>query len=322
MTTPATLLNHLRQTEQLPNPLSLLLGGEPNDEGQTRYRLGEPVESIIDVFRDRILADLADQRADAEEEETELITFEPGYRPDPGGGTLTYLDAQDDVKLRQALATFPGELTTLSAFTKRGAEPGPASFVLVTELPTGEKVRFFKKASQPVLIEERGKVLTQILGSSFRPIRGSPYVFDLSFSCVQVGRVMFIRSPAAFEYLFSYDTGFAARAALVLPVIRPLLSSAAIGPFETAARRSPFALRRMATMQEVLSAPGATVERFESVIDEFHLQHVRVESEGGVKKLVYEPGHIREFVRLLAEDYQTGRISGRQWEIASKRRHG
>lgn len=322
MATPRTAFEKLLATtsESLADPVSLLLGSEPDNRGVCKYRLGNLDETVAGEFLRRLLSRITGLAASEQDHPYQLVEYDPGYRPEKGGHCLSFVHILDDQHLTEALRGFPRALTSVTQLTGQLArEEAPYSYILVSKLRSGEPIRFFRRVAPKFELDER-KYLTQLVGAKFKAVRGAPFVFDFSFTCVQIGEWMFIFSPSGFEDLFNLDAALRARAASVLPTLGPYISPSTFDSFKDGALRSPFAIRRLHAIERVITK-GATVAQFAQVIEEFELKSVGVEGTGAGMRLVYDGKRIREIVKLLSEDYLRGPVTNERYESSSKRVH-
>lgn len=299
----------------------LLFGAKPGVAGATDYFLAEPSTALVGDAKERILTELRQRRARSEAEPIRLVPYDPGATPSGDGSELQFFKVSEEPQVAGLLSAFPTSFDTVPPFRQEGAEADPpASFVVVSRLTTGEPVRFFRRQRNVVELRARNVVWAQLAGAQLKELRGVPLAIDFSFGCVQVGEYMFVFAPKSFEYLFGYDQYLKNEAASIIPTLTGLISEDSFDAFSQRALASSFAVKRMRQIRRVLQA-GATVSKFARMIRRHGLQHVRVEGVGAAQRLVFDPGHIRELIKLLCEDYLPGPASGLPYDSSSKRVH-
>lgn len=322
MVTEHEAFQSLLSAESLDGDIALLLGNYPVDGGIASYRLGHPAQPVQRELQRRILSNLRKRRVADQSHQHTLIPFEPAYHTERGSHAVMFVRIADDPYLAKVLERFPTVLTSLPEFTGRIARSdAPYSFVLVGKLPTGEQVRFFKRVTAQIELTEHGPFLTQVWGSQFTAVKGAPFVFDFSFNCIQVGEYLFVLSPTNFTKLFRYGDSLRERATRVIPTLHSLISADSFESFQTAVFESKFALGRMATIERVTGGGTVSVQKFERTITDFGLTHVRVVGDGNDKRLVFDGRHMREFVKLLSDDYLRSDMTDTRYETSSKRLH-
>jgi hypothetical protein len=311
----------LLDTTDLTGPISLLLGDEPDSRGVTRYRLASLNEKVSTKFRERILFDLSQRKARDDLTTHTVHEFDPNYGRERGLHSLSWIDLDGDRHLREALAhSIPKALTGLDHVTESVAKGDPPrSFVLATKLPSGETVRFFKRVKPLLELADRGRVYALLTKSEFKDLRGAPFAFDFSFTCIQVDRYLFILSPNSFEKLFSYRSRMLEVATEIVPKTEPYLDGTSYATFKDAVKTSTFAARRMPHIERELGSGRVSVAKWSVIIEAWGLEQVKVAGVGDEARLTYDGKHPRELIKLLSGDYCLSEASGERWDASYKR---
>ncbi|MFI5418222.1 MAG: Kiwa anti-phage protein KwaB-like domain-containing protein [Candidatus Lutacidiplasmatales archaeon] len=323
MTVEDTFRNLVR-VQKLDASVFLLLGDEPDAEGITRYRRGELGEPLQAAFR-RLLVEDSVSRAKKEANRPHTLTaYEPGWRPDRGSHEIQYIDLAVDPRIRRILERFPdtADLADLAPFSANDAKKeAPASFVLSTMLPTGERVRYFHRITSKLALVERNKLVAGLVGTHFSKLKGVTFVFDPKFSCVQVDQYLFLFSPKAFEKLFNYFHGLRERGKDTVAKIGPLITADTREAFKAEALRSKVSLRRLVSVERMIETHPLTIDDFARTIKNFKLP-IKIVGKGKDRRLKYEPQELGRLLKLLADDYVRGESSHLPYESNSKRLYG
>jgi hypothetical protein len=319
---PAKDLSLLLAITELPGEVLVLLGDEPAEDGTVRYRTSTAQAGVAQTFRDQVLELITRSREENEESPITLLPYEPTHRPERAANELCFVSASDDSYMGVVLRKFPKSPGTLDPFERQtlDEEGLPYSFVLVTELPGGHVLRLFRKVNPQYQFSERGKYLASLFGHEFKAVRGAPFVFDFSFSCVQFDDTLFILAYGAFESLFAIRATLLQTAERVVPLVGSVLHKDSFAPFQKAVSGSGFALRRLPAIEKVLEK-NPSMDRFSRTIKEWSLKTVHIEGSGGSRRIAYDGKHIRELVKLLSEDYMPGPLTGNRYDSNSKRIH-
>jgi|SRR5208282_1848912 len=312
---------HLIEVQQIEADVFLLLGDEPDGEGVTRYRRGEIAETLQDGFRALLIEDSKSRVKKEGAHPHTLSPYEPGWRPDRGSHEIQYIDLATDARIRRILEEFPDteDLAELTPYSSRDARTeAPASFVISTMLPTGEKVRYFHRITSKLALVERHKLVAGLVGTHFSKLKGVAFVFDPKFSCIQVDGFLFLFSPKTFEKLFNYFHGLRERGKATVESISPLITEDTRKAFQAEALESKVSLRRLVSVERMIETHPLTIDDFALTIDSFHLP-IKIVGKGKGRKLKYEAQQLGSLLKLLADDYVRGESSHLPYESNSKR---
>lgn len=302
----------------LVRPVQLLFGGEPDEEGRAAYRrapIDHPLPEQLGALAAGAVAELAAGRSS---DQFSYVEYDSEYEAEDG--EVQYVGLDSDSFLQSALDAFPDPAAAEEWVEGDPQVDPPRSFAVVGSNPRDDPVRFFRPFTAQKEFSPRRGVVALFRETRFTTIgQGRALLFEPSFSCVQSGRFVFILDSRGFERLFNYNASLKRHAMRVLLAVRHLAHLEEYEEFRNVVLQSPSALRKLRGVGRFVNLHTVRLSRLESTIRRFGLR-VQIVARGGKRKLILDPSHPLEVLRLLSDSYLQSPLTRSKYLAGSKRR--